>query len=89
MTFAEMKLEYNARYNNDAYADDPATQTMLGMFDRAETMTDAAKTEFVAAFNYEFALDGELYLGGKRTAAYRYPHLLTEARTVGIKVVTG
>ena len=40
------------------------------------------------AFNYEFALNGKVYLGTKLNAAYKYPNLLEEAEAVGIRVET-
>lgn len=88
MNFDQMKKEYNARYNVEAYANDEETKTMLGMFDKAEALSPKAKAEFVKAFNYEFALDGEMYLGGKKTAAYNYPNLIAEAPSAGITVTT-
>jgi hypothetical protein len=84
MRFAELKAKYTQHYD----ANDPGTQTMLGLFEKADTLSDAAKEEFVEAFNYQFALAGKVYLGTKLNAAYKYPHLLAEAEAVGIRVET-
>ena len=88
MTFQQMKAEYNARYNCEAYANDDETKTMLAMFDQAEKLSPAAQREFVKAFNYEFALDGQLYLGGKKTAEFKFPNLMAEASAAGLTIVT-
>ena len=88
MTFQQMKAEYNARYNVEAYANDDDTKTMLAMFDKAESLSPSAQSEFVKAFNYEIALGGELYLGGKKTAAFKFPHLIEEATSAGITIIT-
>ena len=84
MRFADLKAKYTQRYD----ANDPGTQAMLGLFEKADTLSDAAKEEFVEAFNYQFALAGKVYLGTKLNAAYKYPHLLAEAEAVGIRVET-
>jgi hypothetical protein len=84
MRFADLKAKYTQRYD----AKDPGIQTMLGLFEKADKLSDAAKEEFVEAFNYQFALAGKVYLGTKLNAAYKYPHLLTEAEAVGIRVET-
>jgi hypothetical protein len=86
MRFADLKALYTERYNIKDYAKDPGVQTMLGLFEKADKLSDAAKQEFVEAFNYEFALNGKVYLGPKLRAGYKYPHLLAEAETVGIRV---
>ncbi len=89
MTFNQMKAEYNERYNNECYGDSE-TKSMLNMFDAAEKMTDEAKCEFVRVFNFEFALDGELYLGGgKMSAIKEYSNLINEAKKVGITLIAG
>ncbi len=85
MRFADLKAEYTERYDAKI-AKDPGVQTMLGLFEKADKLSDAAKQEFVEAFNYEFALDGKVYLGAKLNAEYNYPHLLAEAEAVGIRV---
>ena len=87
MRFADLKAEY-AEYDAKDYAKDPGIQTMLGLFEKADKLSDAAKQEFVEAFNYHFALNGKVYLGTKLNAAYKYPHLLAEAEAVGIRVET-
>ncbi|MGA2110030.1 MAG: hypothetical protein ABSH25_20575 [Syntrophorhabdales bacterium] len=84
MRFADLKAEYTQHYD----AKDPGTQTMLGLFEKAGKLSDAAKQEFVEAFNYQFALADKVYLGTKLNAAYKYSHLLTEAEAVGIRVET-
>jgi hypothetical protein len=84
MRFADLKAKYTQRYD----ANDPGTQTMLGLFEKADKLSDAAKQEFVEAFNYQFALAGKVYLGAKLNAAYKYSHLLAEAEAVGIRVET-
>jgi len=85
MKFAGLKAAY-AEYDAKDYARDPGIQTMLGLFEKADNLSDAAKQEFVDAFNYEFALNGKVYLGTKLHAAYRCSHLLAEAETIGIRV---
>lgn len=84
MRFADLKAEYTQHYD----AKDPETQTMLDLFEKADTLSDAAKEEFVEAFNYQFALSGKVYLGTQLNAAYKYSHLLAEAKAVGIRVET-
>jgi hypothetical protein len=84
MRFADLKAKYTQRYD----AKDPGIQTMLGLFEKADKLSDAAKQEFVDAFNYQFALAGKVYLGTKLNAAYKYPHLLAEAEAVDIRVET-
>jgi chromosome condensin MukBEF ATPase and DNA-binding subunit MukB len=84
MRFADLKAEYTQRYD----AKDPEAQTMLALFEKADKLSGAAKQEFVDAFNYQFALNGKVYLGVKLNAAYKYPHLLAEAEAVGIRVET-
>jgi len=86
MRFADLKAEYTERYDAKDYAKDPGVQTMLGLFEKAGKLSDAAKQEFVEAFNYEFALAGKVYLGTKLNAEYNYPHLLAEAEAVSIRV---
>lgn len=88
MAFAQMKKEYNDRYNTEAYANDTDNQNMLGLFEKAEELSLAAKAEFVKAFDFSFALNGEMYLGGKKTAAFKFPHLIEEASAAGITVIT-
>ena len=84
MRFTDLKAKYTQHYD----ANDPGTQTMLDLFEKADKLSDAAKLEFVDAFNYQFALNGKVYLGAKLNAAYKYPHLLAEAEAVGIRVET-
>ena len=84
MRFADLKAEYTQRYD----AKDPEAQSMLALFEKADKLSDAAKQEFVDAFNYQFALAGKVYLGTRLNAAYKYPHLLTEAEVVDIRVET-
>ena len=84
MRFADLKAKYTQRYD----AKDPGIQTMLGLFEKADKLSDAAKEEFVEALNYQFALAGKVYLGAKLNAAYKYSHLLAEAEAVGIRVET-
>ena len=84
MRFADLKAEYTQRYD----AKDPEAQTMLALFEKADKLSGAAKQEFVDAFNYQFALNGKVYLGVKLNAAYKYPHLLAEAEAVDIRVET-
>ena len=84
MRFADLKAKYTQRYD----AKDPGIQTMLGLFEKADKLSDAAKQEFVDAFNYHFALNGKVYLGAKLNAVYKYPHFLAEAEAVGIRVET-
>ena len=88
MRFADLKAEYTERHDAKDHAKDPGTQTMLGLFEKADKLSDAAKQEFVEAFNYQFALAGKVYLGAKLNAAYKYPHLLAEAEAVDIRVET-
>ncbi len=86
MRFADLKATYTERYAVKEYAKDPGIQTMLGLFEKADKLSDAAKREFVEAFNHEFALSGKVYLGARLKAGYNYPHLLAEAETVGIRI---
>jgi hypothetical protein len=88
MTYQEMKTEYQKRYENEVYASDPETQALFSLFEKADKLTPAAQAEFVRGFDFEFALGGEMYLGGPKTAAYKYPHLIAEAPVVGIKIAT-
>lgn len=87
MTFAELKEAYNERYNVEAYANDDDTLTMLALIEKGEVLSPNAKNEFVKAFDFEHALYGELYLGGKRSANHRFPHLIAEADAAGITIV--
>ena len=87
MKFQTMKAEYQARYADES--EDPEIQALFGLFDKAEKMSAAAQAEFVKAFDYNMALDGQLPLGGDRTANARFPHLLQEAPAVGIELVIG
>lgn len=88
MKFADLKNEYFERYDNEMYANDEDTQNMLDLFKKAETLSDAAKTEFVKAFYFDFALDGIICLGSKKTAATVYPNLTKEAAAAGITTTT-
>ena len=88
MDYKEMKAEYFARYDNAAYSGDTEAENVLNLFRSAEKLSAPAKAEFVKAFNLEFALDGEMYLGGRKTAEYKYPNLIKEGPSCGIKIVT-
>jgi len=88
MTFEELKTEYRNRYACEAYQNDEPTKKLLALIESAEKLTPAAQVEFVQAFDYENALDGELYLGSRRMAPARFPHLLSEATAAGITLVT-
>lgn len=88
MKFDDLKTAQFERYDNEMYANDTDTQNMLNLLRKAATLSDAAKAEFVKAWSFEFALDGELYLGGKRSAAAVYPNITAEAQAAGIKIVT-
>lgn len=86
MRFTDLRAHYTHRYDAGEYANDPEIQTMLDLFEKADHLSDAAKQEFVEAFNLEFARGGKVYLGPKLNALYKYPHLLAEAEGVGITV---
>lgn len=83
MTFDQMKKEYTLRYSSDKeFAD------LLNLFKKADNLSQNAKKEFVVAFNFDFALDGTMYLGGKKTATIKFPNLVAEAPLVGIHIET-
>jgi len=86
MTFNQLKNSYFERYACEAYANDADTKNLLQLFVAAEALSDQAKTEFVKAFDFEYALDGMLYLCSQKRAQALYPHLLREASLVGIKI---
>lgn len=90
MKFDQLKKQYFEKYDNESYKGDNGFQNVLSMLNKAENLSDKAKDEFVNAFkvSFEFALDGELYLGGKKSAASKYPNLMNEGDLVGIKIIT-
>ena len=86
MNYQQMKDFYTERYDNEGLAGSD-TRTLLDMIERAGTMSQAAQGEFVKAFSFEFALCGEVYLGGKRSAAHRFPHLIAEGPAAGLTLI--
>lgn len=70
-----------AGFDNDERA------TLARMFDAAESLSPSAQQEFCRAFSLELALNGEIYVSGRRTAQTDYPRLLAEASAAGIRLV--
>ena len=89
MRFNELKAEYNERYNNECYAGDEEIENMLGLFENATKMSGPARGEFARTFNFEYALDGLLFLGAKASAGERCKNIIAEAAQAGIKTITG
>lgn len=81
MKFAETKTSYFDRYDNEMYANDADHQNLLQLLRDAEALTDAAKAEFVKAFNFDYALDGMI-----KASPRRYPTLVSEAPAAGMKL---
>lgn len=88
MKFDDLKTAQFERYDNEMYNTSEEYINLLGLLKKAETLSDAAKAEFVKVWSFDFALDGELYLGSKKTAPAVYPNIIAEAPAAGIKIVT-
>ena len=89
MRFNELKAEYDNRYANACYAGDEEIENMLLLFQLATKMSVAARGEFAKTFNFEYALDGLLFLGAKASAGERCKNVIAEAPLAGIKTITG
>lgn len=88
MSYETMRREYFERYDRPEYANDEESQNVLDLLRAADKLSSAAQAEFAQGFSFEFAITGEMYLGGRKAAAYNYPHLIAEAEAAGIKIIT-
>jgi hypothetical protein len=88
MKFEDLKNEQIQRYDNEMYNTSEEYKNLLGLLKKADSLSDAAKREFVKAWSFDFALDGQLYLGNKISARVNFPNLLAEAQSAGIEIVT-
>ncbi len=86
MDYETLRSDYNARYNNDQYKSDAEHMAMLGMISSAGNMSAPARQQFAVAFDFDFALDGVVYVGGEKSAMLNYPDLMAEANSNGIKI---
>lgn len=85
MTFDQMHNEYKARYDNAMYGDDES-KNLLGMLEKATGLSEAGKAEFVKAFSFEDAMEGELVIR-RRLAESDFPNLMREHAALDITVV--
>ena len=84
MKLEDLKREYEARYDNQAYANAPEYQALLELLRAATRLGPAAQKQFVDLFDFEYALDGVVKVGKR---ARLYPELMQEAATVGITII--
>ena len=89
MSFQDLVKITKPRYQAIEYQGDAEYENLVALIEKAEQhLSPAAQAEFAQAWSFDYALDGIVYLGGKRTAKAAYPHLLAEAEAAGIAIET-
>jgi len=82
--FKTLRAGYEKQYITEA--NDEGIKNLLALFEQAENLSETAKSEFVKIFNFEYALQGEIYVGSERRALAQCPALYAEAPGLGIKL---
>jgi hypothetical protein len=88
MKFEDLKNEQFQRYDNEMYNTSEEHKNLLGLLNKIESLSAAAQAEFVKCWSFDYALNGQVYLGSKKTATAKFPNLSTEAPAAGIELVT-